>query len=79
MEYSHLKMLHALVAAKKSKGQDEYVVCNADEGGPGAFMDRGVLEGERGMPRLKPPFPAQSGYFAKPTNINFEGKGIKVI
>jgi NADH-quinone oxidoreductase subunit F len=28
------------------------------------------LEGERGMPRLKPPFPAQSGYFGKPTNIN---------
>lgn len=142
-------------AAKKSKGQDKYVVCNADEGDPGAFMDRSVLEGdphavlegmaiagyaigakkgfiycraeyplaierlkiaikqarernylgknilgsnfefdiliktgagafvcgeetaliaslegERGMPRLKPPFPAQSGYFGKPTNIN---------
>lgn len=142
-------------AAKRSKGQDKYVVCNADEGDPGAFMDRSVLEGdphavlegmaiagyamgakkgfiycraeyplaierlkiainqarernylgknilgsnfefdiliktgagafvcgeetaliaslegERGMPRLKPPFPAQSGYFAKPTNIN---------
>jgi NADH-quinone oxidoreductase subunit F len=28
------------------------------------------LEGERGMPRLKPPFPAQKGFFAKPTNIN---------
>jgi len=28
------------------------------------------LEGERGMPRLKPPFPAQKGYWAKPTNIN---------
>jgi NADH-quinone oxidoreductase subunit F len=28
------------------------------------------LEGERGMPRLKPPFPAQSGYWGKPTNIN---------
>lgn len=28
------------------------------------------LEGERGMPRLKPPFPAQRGYWAKPTNIN---------
>jgi NADH-quinone oxidoreductase subunit F len=142
-------------AAKKSKGEDKYVVCNADEGDPGAFMDRSVLEGdphavlegmtiagyamgakngyiyvraeyplaierlkiaikqskeknylgknimksgfdfdiliktgagafvcgeetaliaslegERGMPRLKPPFPAQSGYFGKPTNIN---------
>jgi len=28
------------------------------------------LEGERGMPRLKPPFPAEQGYFRKPTNIN---------
>ena len=28
------------------------------------------LEGERGMPRLKPPFPAQSGYWRQPTNIN---------
>lgn len=28
------------------------------------------LEGERGMPRLKPPYPAQSGFWKKPTNIN---------
>ena len=28
------------------------------------------LQGERGMPRLKPPFPAQSGYWNKPSNIN---------
>ena len=28
------------------------------------------LEGERGMPRPKPPFPAQKGYWEKPTNIN---------
>ena len=28
------------------------------------------LEGERGMPRLKPPFPAQRGFWAQPTNIN---------
>ncbi|MBQ5824066.1 MAG: 4Fe-4S binding protein, partial [Clostridia bacterium] len=28
------------------------------------------LEGSRGMPRLKPPFPAQSGYWHKPSNIN---------
>lgn len=142
-------------AAKKSPGTEKYVVCNADEGDPGAFMDRSViegdphkliegmiicgyamgahhgvvycraeyplaierltiamkqaeeknylgdnilgtgfnfdlrikmgagafvcgeetaliesLEGKRGMPRLKPPFPAQSGYWRKPTNIN---------
>ncbi|MCX7885471.1 MAG: NADH-quinone oxidoreductase subunit NuoF [Caloramator sp.] len=142
-------------AARASKGDEKYIVCNADEGDPGAFMDRSViegdphsliegmiiaayaigahngfvyvraeyplaierlnlaieqakaknllgknilnsgfdfelkikmgagafvcgeetaliasLEGERGMPRLKPPFPAQSGFFGKPTNIN---------
>ncbi|MDL2232623.1 NADH-quinone oxidoreductase subunit NuoF [Ruminococcaceae bacterium OttesenSCG-928-L11] len=28
------------------------------------------LEGERGMPRLKPPFPAQKGLWQKPSNIN---------
>lgn len=142
-------------AARKAPGDEKYVVCNADEGDPGAFMDRSVLEGDphriiegmaicgycigasrglvycraeyplaikrlsraiaqaeekgylgekikgsgfsfhlsikmgagafvcgeetaliesleghRGMPRIKPPFPAQSGYFRKPTNIN---------
>ena len=143
-------------AALKSPGETKYMVCNADEGDPGAFMDRSVLEGdphgliegmliggyaigakegvvyvraeyplaivrlnnaikqakergylgkdvlgkkgfdfelrikagagafvcgeetaliaslegERGMPRLKPPFPAQKGYWDRPTNIN---------
>ena len=143
-------------AALSSKGDEKYMVCNADEGDPGAFMDRSVLEGdphrliegmmigayaigakqgivyvraeyplaiirlskaiedaknkgflgkscfgfegfdfdlkikagagafvcgeetaliaslegERGMPRLKPPFPAQKGYWDQPTNIN---------
>jgi len=141
--------------AKKSPGNQKYVVCNADEGDPGAFMDRSVLEsdphsiiegmliaayaigasegyiyvraeyplaiqrleialaqaqekgfigenvldsnfdfnisirqgagafvcgeetalmmsieGRRGMPRFRPPFPAQSGLWEKPTNIN---------
>ena len=142
-------------AAKENKGDQKYLVCNADEGDPGAFMDRSVLEGdphsllegmiiggyamgategviycraeyplaikrleiameqarekgflgknifgsgfdfdirikagagafvcgeetaliaslegERGMPRLKPPFPAAKGYWQKPTDIN---------
>ncbi|MCK4873607.1 MAG: NADH-quinone oxidoreductase subunit J/K, partial [Phycisphaerales bacterium] len=141
--------------AKKSPSDEKYVICNADEGDPGAFMDRSVLEGdphamleglmicgnaigartgyiyiraeyplaierlnialaqmkeagllgsnilgtgfgfdiiikkgagafvcgeetaliasiegERGMPRSRPPFPAVSGLFGKPTNIN---------
>ena len=142
-------------AAKNNPGKEKYIVCNADEGDPGAFMDRSVLEGdphsvlegmiiggfamgategiiycraeyplaikrleiamaqarekgflgknifgtgrdfdirikagagafvcgeetaliaslegERGMPRLKPPFPAAKGYWQLPTNIN---------
>ena len=142
-------------AIKSNKGAQKYMVCNADEGDPGAFMDRSVLEGdphsllegmiiggfaagategiiycraeyplaiarleiamaqarekgylgknlfgtgfdfdirikagagafvcgeetaliaslegERGMPRLKPPFPATKGYWKLPTNIN---------
>ena len=141
-------------AARQSKGEEKYLICNADEGDPGAFMDRAViesdphnliegmligayaigakeaivyvraeyplaivrltnaikqaeakgilgenimgtgfsckmrikagagafvcgeetaliesLEGSRGMPRLKPPFPAQAGYWLKPSNI----------
>ena len=28
------------------------------------------MEGRRGMPRLKPPFPSQSGYLGLPTLIN---------
>ncbi len=137
------------------QGDAKYVVCNADEGDPGAFMDRSILEGdphavlegmiicalaiggthgyiycraeyplaihrlqlaieaaresgylgdgimgsefnfdivikqgagafvcgeetalfasiegERGMPRIRPPFPAESGVFGQPTNNN---------
>ncbi len=32
--------------AAQSKGDKKYVVCNADEGDPGAFMDRAVMEGD---------------------------------
>jgi len=30
---------------RKSKGDTKYIICNADEGDPGAFMDRSLLEG----------------------------------
>ena len=33
-------------ATKEAKGDIKYVVCNADEGDPGAFMDRSILEGD---------------------------------
>ncbi len=32
--------------ARQSKSDQKYVVCNADEGDPGAFMDRSILEGD---------------------------------
>ncbi len=32
--------------ARKSPGQTKYIICNADEGDPGAFMDRSLLEGD---------------------------------
>ena len=32
--------------ARKNPGEIKYVICNADEGDPGAFMDRGILEGD---------------------------------
>lgn len=33
-------------ATRDAKGNTKYVVCNADEGDPGAFMDRSILEGD---------------------------------
>ena len=142
-------------AARNATGKDKFLICNADEGDPGAFMDRAVIEGDphsliegmliaayaigaakafvyvraeyplaivrlekaiaeataanllgdnilgsefscslrikagagafvcgeetalieslegnRGMPRLKPPFPAEKGFDNKPSNIN---------
>jgi NADH:ubiquinone oxidoreductase subunit F (NADH-binding)/(2Fe-2S) ferredoxin/Pyruvate/2-oxoacid:ferredoxin oxidoreductase delta subunit len=32
--------------ALASKNEKKYVICNADEGDPGAFMDRSILEGD---------------------------------
>jgi NADH-quinone oxidoreductase subunit F len=31
---------------RKAPGEQKYVICNADEGDPGAFMDRAVIEGD---------------------------------
>jgi len=31
---------------KKAPGDKKYIVCNADEGDPGAFMDRSIIEGD---------------------------------
>jgi NADH-quinone oxidoreductase subunit F len=32
--------------ARQAQGDKKYIICNADEGDPGAFMDRSVLEGD---------------------------------
>jgi len=32
-------------STRKAKGDPKYVICNADEGDPGAYMDRSLLEG----------------------------------
>ncbi len=32
--------------ARRAAGDEKYVICNADEGDPGAFMDRSILEGD---------------------------------
>jgi NADH-quinone oxidoreductase subunit F len=32
-------------ACRKAKGRERFVICNADEGDPGAYMDRSLLEG----------------------------------
>jgi NADH:ubiquinone oxidoreductase subunit F (NADH-binding)/(2Fe-2S) ferredoxin/Pyruvate/2-oxoacid:ferredoxin oxidoreductase delta subunit len=32
-------------SCRRAEGEPKYVICNADEGDPGAYMDRGLLEG----------------------------------
>ena len=54
--------------AQKSEGDEKYVVCNGDEGDPGAFMDRSILEGNplaviEGMMIAGYAIGAQNGYF----------------
>jgi NADH-quinone oxidoreductase subunit F len=53
--------------AKASPGKIKYLICNADEGDPGAFMDRAVLEGDphsviEGMLIAAYAIGAQAGY-----------------
>ncbi len=54
--------------AYNEKGDTKYVVCNGDEGDPGAFMDRSILEGNplaviEGMVIAGYAIGAQNGYF----------------
>lgn len=60
---------------KKIMGRDFNLTIHIKEGA-GAFVCgeetalMASIEGRRGMPRVRPPFPAQSGLFGKPTTIN---------
>ncbi len=52
---------------RRARGTPKYVICNADEGDPGAFMDRSVLEGDphsviEGMTIAAYAIGAQEGY-----------------
>jgi len=54
--------------ARKTPGEKKYVICNADEGDPGAFMDRSLLEGDphrvlEGMAICGYAIGADEGYF----------------
>ncbi len=54
--------------AKKAQGDEKYVIVNADEGDPGAFMDRSILEGDphavlEGLVIAAYTIGAQEGYF----------------
>ena len=63
------------VAAHKDV-TEHFVVCNGDEGDPGAFVCgegsalTASIEGDRGMPRVKPPRTVDKGLWAKPTVLN---------
>ena len=54
-------------AARQSEGEEKYLICNADEGDPGAFMDGSVMEGDpfrliEGMMLAAYAVSAQDGY-----------------
>jgi formate dehydrogenase len=60
-----------LVEAIAGRGVDVHVVVGAGSyvcGEESAMLES--MEGRRGMPRLRPPFPAQKGYLGRPTLIN---------
>jgi formate dehydrogenase beta subunit len=57
--------------AISARGLDVHVVVGAGSyvcGEESAMLES--MEGRRGMPRLRPPFPAQKGYLGRPTLIN---------
>ncbi|MBP3896406.1 MAG: SLBB domain-containing protein [Mogibacterium sp.] len=75
-EYTHcIDLLRKAVADAETKGITDGVKVNV-VGGAGSYVCGEEttlltsLEGYRGEPRLKPPFPTQAGYLSKPTVVN---------
>lgn len=75
-EYTHcIDLLRKAVADAETKGFTDGVKVNV-VGGAGSYVCGEEttlltsLEGYRGEPRLKPPFPTQAGYLSKPTVVN---------
>jgi NADH-quinone oxidoreductase subunit F len=81
--YSWIKMMEKALSDARSKGYvgknifgSDYSVEFEVTGGAGAYIcgeETSMLEsleGKRGYPRVKPPFPAQKGLWGRPTTIN---------
>lgn len=69
--------------ARKSKGETKYVLCNADEGDPGAFMDRSILEADphcvlEGMTIAAKAINANKGYIYCRTEYQLAIKRLKI-
>jgi len=78
-----IERLNIAIAQAEEHGYLGDRICGSDFGfhvrlkeGAGAFVCGeetaliGSIEGKRGMPRVRPPFPATKGLWGKPTNIN---------
>jgi len=69
--------------ARKSEGNTKYVLCNADEGDPGAFMDRSILEADphcvlEGMTIAAKAINAEKGYIYCRTEYQLAIKRLKI-
>jgi len=69
--------------ARKSSGDTKYVLCNADEGDPGAFMDRSILEADphcvlEGMTIAAKAINADKGYIYCRTEYQLAIKRLKI-
>jgi NADH:ubiquinone oxidoreductase subunit F (NADH-binding)/(2Fe-2S) ferredoxin/NAD-dependent dihydropyrimidine dehydrogenase PreA subunit len=69
--------------ARQSEGEIKYVLCNADEGDPGAFMDRSILEADphcvlEGMTIAAKAIHAKKGYIYCRTEYQLAIKRLKI-